>query len=247
MAKSHRTCRLKIQGRLLLLCLGSALPVATVLAISSYLQFCLLQGKSAHITKQALSSLLTQTTLLAILAALASAYLVFLATWHFSRQIRLLVKEVLALGRGDLSKRVKVTSNDELGKLAKAFNQIAAKLQISHEHKETEEKISLAIRQSLDLDQVLMTTVSELGKALGASRCCLALIDNTSPNGDHRTRPADQELIFDYIWFDGDKGGTALDNRSLHITEYSIMSMIIEQGSILSLDVLDDDKKDMLL
>ncbi len=241
MARSPRACRLKIQGRLLLLCLGSALPVTTVLAACLYQQYCLLQGHSNHVTKQAILSLLSQTVFLAVLALLCSAYLVLLATWHFSRQIKLLVREVLALGRGDLSRRVVVRSNDELGKLAKAFNQIAAKLQINHEHKETEEKISQAIRQSLDLDQVLMTTVSELGQALGASRCCLALIDNISGNGDNKPHRTDQELIFDYIWFDSNKNGTALSNRSLHITEYSIMSMIIEQGSILSLDVLDDD------
>jgi len=241
LAKSSRACRLKIQGRLLLLCLGSALPVATVWAVFAYQLFCLLQGKSDHVAKAALLSLLVQTVMLAILAILSSIYLVFLASWHFSRQIRLLVKEVLALGRGDLSARVKVNSNDELGKLARAFNHIADKLQVNHEHKDTEEKISQAIRQSLDLDQVLMTTVSELGKALGASRCCLALVDNTSSNGDNQIHRADQELIFDYVWFDKDKNGTALNNRSLHITEYSIMSMIIDQGSILSLDVLDDE------
>ena len=56
-----------------------------------------------------------------------------------------------------------------------------------------------------------MTTVTELGKALTASRCCLALIDNTNANGDHKIRSvANQELIFDYVWFDAEKGGTPL-------------------------------------
>lgn len=241
LSRSPRACRLKLQGRLLLLCLGSALPVATVLALSLCQQYFLLQGQSAQIAKKVAFSLLTQTALLAVLALLFSAYLVFLATWHFSRQIRFLVGEVLALGRGDLTRRVAVKSNDELGKLAKAFNRIADKIQTNHEHKEIEEKISQAIRQSLDLDQVLMTTVSELGKALAASRCCLALMDNTSNNGDHKLNFANQELIFDYVWFDQNKNGAALVNRSLHITENSIMSMIIEQGSILSLDVLDNE------
>ena len=178
-----------------------------------------------------------QTVLLALIALLASSYLAFLASKHFSRQIQTLVKEVLALGKGDFTKRLEVKSNDELGKLAKAFNQIASKMQLEHEHRLMEEKISLAIRQSLDLDQVLVATVTELGKALGASRVCLALVEVPKSKDSIDIKPQNLELIFDYIWCDENKNGTPLSNRSLHLEENSIISMIIEQGSILSMDV----------
>ncbi len=242
MTKSPRACRLKMQGRLLLLCFGVALPITTVFVISLFQQLSLLQSASLHhIAKPTISAWLMQTIFLALLAIAASTYLAILATGHLTRQVKLLVKEVLTLGRGDLSKRVEIRSNDEFGKLAKAFNQIADKLQTNVEHKSTEDKISQAIRQSLDLDKVLETTVRELGKALGASRCCLALMDNSKQSGSNQSSRSDQELIFDYVWFDREKNGTPLNNRSLHIAENSIMSMIIEQGSILSLDVMDDD------
>ncbi len=182
---------------------------------------------------------LTQTLLLALVAILASSYLAFLASKHFSRQIKLLVKDVIALGHGDFSKRLEVRSNDELGKLAKAVNQIASKMQTDHDQRCMEEKISQAIRQSLDLDQVLMATVTELGKALEVSRCCLALIDSAALKDKKRQNKL--ELIFDYVWYDENKKGKTLDNRSLIIEDDGIMNMIIEQGSILSLDVLDED------
>ena len=242
MIKSPRACRLKMQGRLLLLCFGVALPITTVFLISLVQQFSLLQAASAqHLAQKAVFDWLVQILCLALVAVVASTYLAILVTGRLTGQVKLLVKEVLALCRGDLTKRVEIRSDDELGRLAKAFNQIAAKLQTNVEHKTTEEKISQAIRQSLDLDQVLMTTVSELGRALGASRCCLALVDNSKPNSSNKSYKTDQELIFDYVWFDPDKNGTVLNNRSLHVIENSIISMIIEQGSILSLDVLDDD------
>jgi HAMP domain-containing protein len=99
---------------------------------------------------QSIGSKFIQTILLALAVLLSSSYLVFLASKHFSKQIRLLVKEVLALGHGDFSKRLEIKSNDEIGRLAKAFNQIASNMQIEHDHRLLEEKISLAIRQSLD-------------------------------------------------------------------------------------------------
>jgi len=181
----------------------------------------------------------TKTILLAIIALLASSYLAFIASKQFSRQIKLLVKEVLALGRGDFTKRLEIKSNDELGKLAKAFNQIASKMQLEHDHRLMEEKISLAIRQSLDLDQVLIATVTELGKALAASRVCLALVE--IPKSADQSKPKNLELIFDYVWCDESKNGTPLNDRLLRLEDDSIMSMIIEQGSILSMDVLDEN------
>ncbi len=187
-----------------------------------------------------LNAWLTQTLLLSLIALLGSSYLVYLASKHFTRQIKLLVKEVLSLGHGDFTQRLDVRSNDELGKLAKAVNKIASKMQLDQEHRLMEEKISQAIRQSLDLDQVLMSTVTELGRALEASRCCLALVDN-SRTKDGQKKGLNQELIFDYVWCDEGKNGTALNNRSLAIEEDGVMSMIIEQGSILSLDTLDEN------
>lgn len=198
-----------------------------------------ISAKRGDAIDKAIAAKFTQTIILALIALFASSYLAYLASKHFSRQIKLLVKEVLALGRGDFTKRLEIKSNDELGKLAKAFNQIASKMQLEHDHRLMEEKISLAIRQSLDLDQVLIATVTELGKALGASRVCLALVE--IPKSLSEPKLKNLELTFDYVWCDESKNGMPLSNRLLRLEEDSIMSMIIEQGSILSMDVLDEN------
>jgi diguanylate cyclase (GGDEF)-like protein len=175
---------------------------------------------------------------LAISAIGASLLLAFLVTSHFTRNINLLVREALALGRGDLSKRVNVSATDELGTLAQAFNTMASKLEIDQEHKFMVEKLSESIRQSLDLDQILNTTVRELGRALESSRCCLALIDETN-----RDENADTELIFNHVWYDPSRGGMPLGNRSIVVTPKSVMNLMLKQGSILSLDVLEENSQ----
>jgi diguanylate cyclase (GGDEF)-like protein len=174
--------------------------------------------------------------LLTICAIAVSILLAFLATQYFTGNINLFVKEALAIGRGDLSRRVNVKASDELGTLAQAFNQMASKLEIDQEQKFLVEKLAESIRQSLDLDQILGTTVRELGRALSASRCCLALIDNGGEDSRHV-----RELNFDHVWYDSAQGGTALSHRSIAINENNVMHMILEQGSILSLDLLDEE------
>lgn len=165
----------------------------------------------------------------------ASVILSLWATLHFTRTIHVLVREALAVGRGDFSKRVHVPARDEFGLLARAFNQMASRLQLNQEMKTMVDGISESIRKSLDLDQILNTTVSELGAALKASRCCLALVDT------HFTQDkSDDELVFNYVWIDPSRGGTQLKNSSIMITENSVVKVIIQQGSILSLDIVQE-------
>ncbi|MBS1956839.1 MAG: diguanylate cyclase [Cyanobacteria bacterium SZAS-4] len=164
-----------------------------------------------------------------------SVGLAFLVTSHFTSTIHVLVREALAIGRGDLTKRVHVPAKDELGLLARAFNQMATQLEVGQDQKAMIEKLSESIRQSLDINEILNTTVRELGQALSASRCCLALLD-TKDTADI----SDDELVFNHVWWDEKFGGAALQNKIIRITKDSVMQMIIEQGSILSLDVLDD-------
>jgi len=174
-------------------------------------------------------------TVIAVSCVAISVGLALWATMHFTRTIRVLVKESLAIGHGDFSKRVNVSARDEFGLLARAFNQMAARLELNQDMKNMTDQVSESIRKSLDLDQILNTTVRELGQALGSSRCCLALVDT------HCTLDtSDDELMFDYVWTNAEKGGTALANKSILITQHSVLKLILQQGSILSLDVLDD-------
>ena len=176
--------------------------------------------------------------IMVILASCAIGVSVLLAYWataHFTGTIHVLVREALAIGHGDFTKRVNVPARDELGLLARAFNEMAGRLEMDQDQKFMVDKLSEAIRQSLDLEEILNTTVRELGLALEASRVCLALVDT------HGTPEfSDDELVFNYVWYDEKKAGLPLNHRSILITQNSMMHMILEQGSVLSLDVLDE-------
>ncbi len=173
---------------------------------------------------------------LTVVAIGISVMLACAVTSHFTRAIHCLVRESLAVGKGDFNKRVHFDTKDELGLLARAFNEMAQMLMNDKEHKAMVQSISDQIRQSLNLNEILNTTVRELGQHLHASRCCLALLDTRGTPGF-----LDDELVFNYVWWDHQYRGEPLQNRSIRITENSVLSNILEQGTILSLDVLDDN------
>ncbi len=173
----------------------------------------------------------------AVLAIGSSVLLAYAVTGHFTGPIHELVREAVAVGRGDLTKRVTLVQGGELGLLARAFNNMALNLQLHEEHSLMIEKIAESVRQSLDLDEILNTAVLELGKALGASRCCLALVEDEQPIVD--VTDGGSHLEFNYVWWDPQRQGTALQNRSIVVTDRSILKSILEHKAILSLDVMD--------
>ncbi len=188
------------------------------------------------------SAYLLLISLIGAIGAIAlSTRISCVVTDYFTSKLALLLKETRTLGRGDLSSRVDIPSNDEFGLLAKAFNTMASKLEQNQQQQLMLNKIADSIRQSLDLKYILNTTASELGKALQASRCCIALIDQH----EYETNK-DNELIFEYIYYDANLGGTPLDNIILPLNDENMMKLIIEQRTILSMDVLDDDTANTL-
>ncbi len=171
----------------------------------------------------------------ALIAVGVSTALAYRVTGYFTGPINELVREAVSIGRGDLSKRVTIKQGGELGLLARAFNQMAINLELNRDYKQMVEKVADSIRQSLDLDQILNTTVTELGQALSSSRCCLALFSNSPEES-----LVGSELEFNYVWWDPEKKGTALKNCNVLITEDSMLKLILEQKAILSLDVMDE-------
>ncbi len=217
------TNRLNIRARLVFLCLAVATPV---LLMSMVTLWAAIYGPLGH-------DWLILMLMLAACAFGLSVVLAFRFAYHFTGPINELVREALSIGRGDLHKRVKLESGDEFGLLSRAFNQMAANLELNREHKLMVEKISNSIRQSLDLDEILNTAVSELGKALSASRCCIAIINANGPSD-----LCAEQLVFDYVWWDPARAGAPLKNRSIVMTDESMLKTIMEQGTILSMDVL---------
>lgn len=88
---------------------------------------------AAALTTAARTESLATTTLTVVLAGIAAALLISLVwAWRFSRlllqPIRELTASVLAIGEGQLNQEVAERSPDEIGQLARAFNQMSAKL-----------------------------------------------------------------------------------------------------------------------
>jgi diguanylate cyclase (GGDEF)-like protein len=171
-------------------------------------------------------------------AVTLSLLFAYASIFRFSAALDLLLREAVALTKGDFSRRVRLAANSELKTLADTFNQMAARLELDQQQKFMVERLSGAIRQSLDLNQILDTTVRELGKALESSRCCLALIDENA-----RYTTGSIELVFNHVWHDPEKAGAPLAHRSILVTPKSVMSLMLEQGSILSLDLLADNNQ----
>lgn len=234
-AKSVRAGSHKIRGTFE--AVGIADPTARVYAFdhvpgTNWLMVVGLPTKTIYGTAQDWLMLMIA---LAACAVGVSFILAYSATSHFTRTINGLVREALSLGKGDFSKRVEVNSSDELGLLARAFNGMAETLELDRDQKNMVNRISESIRQSLDLQEILNTTVKELGENLGASRCCLALIDQ---DGIDDTGKMIELLSFDYVWFNSALGGSDLKMRQVKISN-NIMGKIIAQGSTIWLDVLN--------
>jgi NtrC-family two-component system sensor histidine kinase KinB len=74
---------------------------------------------------------------LLMIAMVAAVLLFFFLAWRLAdsllKPIQALTVSAVALGDGDLDREVAVTSRDELGRLAKAFNQMAARLRAYRE------------------------------------------------------------------------------------------------------------------
>jgi NtrC-family two-component system sensor histidine kinase KinB len=82
--------------------------------------------------EQAVKARIDASLRLLMIAMVAAVILFFFLSWRladsFLRPIQALTSTAVALGDGDLDREVPVTSRDELGQLAKAFNQMAVRL-----------------------------------------------------------------------------------------------------------------------
>jgi two-component system NtrC family sensor kinase len=71
--------------------------------------------------------------------------IVILTRWSISRPIRALIAGAQAVGRGDLSRRIPIRRQDEIGQLADEFNRMGTSLQAAHDAlvRQAENRLSL--------------------------------------------------------------------------------------------------------
>jgi len=118
------------------------------------------------------------TAALTFLCGVLSPLVGLLFARRLVRPIHILHSAVEKLTRGDLHAHAEVHSNDEIERLAQAFNGMAVTILGRNE---ILEGVSFAAEQLLtatDPDSVLPAVLGKIGKATGASRACVLKIDH---------------------------------------------------------------------
>ncbi len=137
-----------------------------------------------------------RTTIVSRLVVLALFVLsiVILTRWSIARPIRALIAAARAVGRGDLSQRIPVPRQDEIGELAAEFNRMAENLQAAHDEliRQAEERLRLEqeVQQAQKLATVGMLAAEvahEIGTPLNVISGRAEVLDRAVPR-DHPER-----------------------------------------------------------
>ncbi|MFE8697686.1 methyl-accepting chemotaxis protein [Cytobacillus sp. FJAT-53684] len=78
----------------------------------------------------AASPILKKTMLVIVIALLVGAFLVFIIIKSIIRPLKVLKEKAITVSKGDLTEHIQVQSNDEIGQLAMAFNEMQESLKI---------------------------------------------------------------------------------------------------------------------
>lgn len=147
-------------------------------------------------------SLLTRTIIWTFLVCVAVGTFMALVYTHYivTRPIYRLVEATERLGKGDFKTRAEVISDDEIGRLARAFNRMADRLQQSSREIREKEKARLELLDKLvETQEEERKTISrELHDQIGQS--LLALLLEVQSDSLHRQLdPARQQELEDQL------------------------------------------------
>lgn len=142
--------------------------------------------------KDVLFDTLINILLLAIFMPLMLGGVMWLITSHAIEPLFALNQGAKSIGKGDLSARVKVESNDEFGELTSSFNQMAENLQASISRQGRLERLSA-------LGKIAGTISHELRNPLGTIRTTVFNIKDRMENeginwGDHMLQRVERNL-----------------------------------------------------
>lgn len=137
-----------------------------------------------------------RTTIFSRLLVLALFVLsiVILTRWNIARPIRALIAAARAVGRGDLSQRIAVPRQDEIGELAAEFNRMAENLQAANAELVRQAEERLRLEQEVQQTQKLATVgmlaaevAHEIGTPLNVISGRAEVLDRVVPR-DHPER-----------------------------------------------------------
>ncbi len=109
--------------------------------------------------ERALELVNTRQAMLTVAAMAAAVGLGLFLARFIGKPLHLLKEAALAAGRGDLHTAVAVRRNDEIGVLARAFNQMLADLRETTVHISEQKQTELRLRASLDEKELLLKEV----------------------------------------------------------------------------------------
>jgi signal transduction histidine kinase len=129
-----------------------------------------------------------------VVLALFVLSIAILTRWSIARPIRALVSAARAVGRGDLSQRIPVPRQDEIGELAAEFNRMAENLQAANNELIRQAEERLRLEQEVQQAQKLATVgrlaaevAHEIGTPLNVISGRAEVLDRAVPR-DHPER-----------------------------------------------------------
>lgn len=158
----------------------------------------LVRGTSETVLNQLLGNTLKLHLLVALLALGADLVLAYLVGRSIASPLRQLQRATWKFGMGDRQARAEIYATDEVGQVAQAFNQLAdsvnqteqtIQLQSKREKLKAERARLLAeltshIRQSLDVNAILSTSVEGVREVLGVDRVLIYRFNPSLKNGE---------------------------------------------------------------
>lgn len=107
-------------------------------------------GISTNDLKEKFNEAREYSILIAIAGILVTIAFSFFLGFYLTRQLTKLTRATLAISDGDYSHRVKVDSNDEIGRTVSAFNKMAEELEEVHRKVKSNEKILIQAKETAE-------------------------------------------------------------------------------------------------
>jgi signal transduction histidine kinase len=149
-------------------------------------------------TVNTMTAQLLLTTALVSVAGIAAATLL---TWLLTRPVHRLVQATEAVRRGDYSPRVGRWANDELGKLADAFNAMTADLAAAQAERQERERLrayylrQIIVAQEEERKRIARELHDETGQALASLMVGLRNVEEAPTPEEMRRRLADLRAL----------------------------------------------------
>jgi signal transduction histidine kinase len=140
-----------------------------------------------------------ETSLILLNTVIVTVVLAMLYARRLTRSLGDLAQGARALGAGDFSHRIAITTTDEIGEVAERFNAMADQVRESFQRLHTVLETSRMTSSSLELEHVLATALEQMDHLSGRSLSGIALLEDKMSDHEEipvslRTRGGPQDM-----------------------------------------------------